>query len=703
MSRRTRLLLIVAGSVVGAAVLILVAVNLLISADWVRERVADRIKEQTGRELTVNGTTSLLFTPGPHVVITDAAFIDPEESAGTTDFSVARLVIDLTLTELLSRNVDAERIVLERPVVTLRLGDDDRDRKKPKAARTENPKPRRDVKLRDVRIEDGTVNIVYDDKDKAKRVEHITANFSLPTLTQPLTGSGKFEWKEQMVDFSFDLNSLADLRQKRPARLQFALDTPVLAARFDGSFLTRPDVTGQGSLSAKAHSIPSLLAWMREKPAAVTGIGDGELTSHVDWKKDEITFNNIRFALEHASGQGQAVLGLSGARPHVRAAFALDNLDLNPFLAGGRKPSASKSSTSAPPESGAPERSGRAQGESNTAMAPPPQPTASPASFDADVNLNVAKTRVFHLDLGPSSVGLAFRDGVLNATLGGMELYDGHASGTLVIDAAKPVTAFSGDFMLDGVQAKTFLSDAAQFNLLEGQTKLALQINGTGGTADEIKSSLQGQGNVAVSDGAIDGINLTEMIDSLGAGEIPELRQGPGAKTKFDELGGSFTIKNGIAETDNLTVKTQFLKIEAAGTVNIPQSTIDMVANPEVVAGAEGQNSANDLAGLSVPVRIQGPLDRPTIKPQIKELLADPEKAGKAVKQIGKALQKKFKGKPVGEAIGRFLGDIQVETRGEGGKKESKQAKPDSDAGTAEPGAAAEPQPADPDIERILR
>ena len=105
---------------------------------------------------------------------------------------------------------------------------------------------------------------------------------------------------------------------------------------------------------------------------------------------------------------------------------------------------------------------------------------ASPASFDADVNLNVRKTRVAHLEIGPSSLGLAFRDGVLNATLGGMELYEGHASGKLVLDAAKPVPAFTGDFLLDGVQAKPLLSDAAQFSLLEGRTKLNLQISGAG-------------------------------------------------------------------------------------------------------------------------------------------------------------------------------------------------------------------------------
>src|SRR5262245_7097467 len=143
MSRRNRLILIVAGSVVGVALLALLAVNLLISADWARDRVANRIREQTGRELTVNGTTALLFAPGPRVVITDAAFVDPEARAGTTDVSVGRLVIDLSLIELLSRNVDSERIVLERPVVTVRLGDDAKKAgPKPKQPKAENPNPK---------------------------------------------------------------------------------------------------------------------------------------------------------------------------------------------------------------------------------------------------------------------------------------------------------------------------------------------------------------------------------------------------------------------------------------------------------------------------------------------------------------------------------------------------------------------------------
>jgi uncharacterized protein involved in outer membrane biogenesis len=317
MRGRTRLLLIIGGTIIGVAVLALIAVNLLVSADWVRDRVASRIKEQTGRVLEVNGTTALLFVPGPRVVITDATFVDPEARAGTADFSVGRLVLDLSLMELMSREVDAERVVLERPVLTLRLGKDDRPKedkpKEPGVAKAPGDKPRRDVRLRDVRIEDGTVNIVYDEKGTEKRIEHIAANLSLPTLTAPFTGTGKFDWKEQTVDFNFGLTSLADLRQKRPAKLVLALDTPAIAARFDGSILTRPDFTGEGELSAKAHSIPSLLAWMREKPAAATAIGDGELSSHVAWKKGEIKIKRPKERSFHRTTAHNRFAAFSGS------------------------------------------------------------------------------------------------------------------------------------------------------------------------------------------------------------------------------------------------------------------------------------------------------------------------------------------------------------------------------------------------------
>jgi len=744
--RPVKLGLMIAGGIVGLLVLALVAVNLILSADWVQARVAARIKEQTGRDLTVNGSTMLLFTPGPHVVITDAKITDPDAEAGTADLSVAKLTLDLNFSELFSDRVDAERVVLVRPVLTVRLGDDARalrwggvDRKPSKTIRFAKaqaggvPKRRREVRLKDVRIKDGTVVIIYDEKDAraAKRIEHINAHLSLPTMADPLTGSGKFDWKDQTVDFSFEVTTPADLKAKRPARLLLALDTPAIAARFDGTVATEPSLVGQGRLSAKASSIPSVLAWMRETPAVSTAIGDGELASDVSWTKGEIVFSRLRFALEHASGQGQAVVALKSPRPHVRAALAFDHLDLNPFLgkakyraaAAAPEPKTDTPVPSSPAPAAAPKdgfaKSDAAEVEKAVA---PPAPTvtqavaprepaltampraarvAPPASFDADINLNVRKTRFGHLDIGPSSLGLVFRDGVMNATLGGMELYEGHARGTLVIDASKPVPAFTGDFRLEGVQAKPLLNDAAQFSMIAGRTKLTLNVSGEGEDADAIKSSLRGEGSVVVSDGSLEGIDITAFISALGAGDF-ELRQGPGAKTAFSDLGGSFTISDGIAETQNLKMLSPLLKVTAEGTVDLARSNLDILAHPEIIEGPEGNGGANNLAGLTVPVRIEGPLDHPRIKPQIGGVFANPDSASKTVNKIGEALEKKFKGKPVGEAIGRFLGNVQI--RGSGGKNAPKrppQAKAAPPPAEPEQGDADEAM--DPDLERILR
>jgi len=294
---------------------------------------------------------------------------------------------------------------------------------------------------------------------------------------------------------------------------------------------------------------------------------------------------------------------------------------------------------------------------------------------------------------------------VMNATLGGMELYDGHASGTLLIDASKPVPLFNGDFRLEGVQAKPLLSDAAQFSMIAGRTKLTLEVTGEGEDADEIKSSLRGHGSVVVSDGSIEGIDITAFISSLGEGDF-NLRQGKDQKTAFSDLGGSFTISDGIAETHNLKMVSPLLKVTAEGTVDLVRSNLDILAHPEIIEGSEGKSGANDLAGLTVPVRVEGPLDDPRIKPEIKGVFANPESAAKTVNQIGDALQKKFKGKPVGEALGRFLGNVQIgPRRGEKPAPKQRQAPPQAQAEPQadEPEQGDADEPMDPDLERILR
>ena len=108
--------------------------------------------------------------------------------------------------------------------------------------------------------------------------------------------------------------------------------------------------------------------------------------------------------------------------------------------------------------------------------------------------------------------------------------------------------------------------------------------------------------------------------------------------------------------------------------------TVDFLTQPEIVAGPKG--GSNALAGLSIPVRIEGPFAHPTFKPEIKGMFGGADQAGQTVRQLGDALQKKLKGKPVGEAIGRMLGSVRIGT--------DRQSPPDS-VEAPSPAAKAKP------------
>jgi AsmA protein len=741
-----KLLLKIGAGVIALLVLILVAVNMLISADAVRDRVAERVKEQTGRELTVNGSTSLLLMPSPHIVLTDVEIVDPENRAGA-DLKVERLALDVTFGQLFSREVDAKRVVMQHPVFTVRLkqqagGTEQRGDAGPLpekhaeaplrviAAGVAFAATRHDVMLDDVQIEDGTVRIIYDENGAERRIEKINAELSLPHLVDPLTAKGDFDWKGVRVGFDLNLNSPADL-ETRSARLDLALRTDVITANFGGNVATKPAFNAEGDLTAKSQSVPSVLAWLRKQPPTETAVGSGDLSSHIAWKPGEIDFTQTRFALSHATGQGQAVVTLKSPRPHLRAALALETLDLNPLLTGGVRAAPQGASEPAPqpadgtvaepaPSGGGGEKgdneraAGQSGGPADDGAAGSPEAASSngdrdvtadvaPAAFDADVNVNVRETKVLRMTVGPSSLSFSLHDGVLDATLGAMQLYDGQGSGKFTLDASKPVPTFTGNLSLDGVSAQPLLNGAAGFNLLAGTAKIELALNGTGSSSEEIKHSLAGHASIDMSDGSIEGVNLTELIQGVGAGNMPNLDQGPGAKTSFSELGGTFNIASGVAETHDIEMTSPLLHVTARGTVDMVTSSLDFLTQPEIVAGPEGKGGANDLAGISVPVRIEGPFDQPTFKPEIKDMFANPEQASRTINQIGDVLQKKFKGKPVGEAIGRILGGVRIgKDRDNGGGAPS--AKPRANQDNEQQASPDDSdQERDPDLDNILR
>jgi AsmA protein len=160
----------------------------------------------------------------------------------------------------------------------------------------------------------------------------------------------------------------------------------------------------------------------------------------------------------------------------------------------------------------------------------------------------------------------------------------------------------------------------AQRDQLDGKGDITLDVTAAGKTVNAMKKSLAGTAKVHLADGAIKGINLAEIIEKgrnlLGKSGGNSAAAGESAsdktrRTDFSELAASFQIKNGVAHNEDLDVKAPLFRLGGAGNIDIGESKLDYTAKASVVATSKGQGGKErtDLAGLTVPVHLTGPLD----------------------------------------------------------------------------------------------
>ena len=121
----------------------------------------------------------------------------------------------------------------------------------------------------------------------------------------------------------------------------------------------------------------------------------------------------------------------------------------------------------------------------------------------------------------------------------------------------------------------------------------------------------------------------------------------PGEKTPFSELAGTFTIANGVADNQDLRLVSTNLRVTGAGSFNLPARSLDYTVRPKIAnLNATTERAVINLSNVEIPVRIEGPWEKPNIS------VAGQEQILEAMKQIGKSL----KSQEVEDAIKGLLG-----------------------------------------------
>lgn len=694
------------------AVLGIAALAFLVPEETVREQVTSLVKEQTGRDLTIGGDISLAWFPNIGVKLGDVRISNPPGMKSGETLTVDTLTVDLKLLPLLGRRVEVDRFVLTKPVFNLLSDTQGRtnwDFEKKSAAfdgkglnselvqRQADAKTNvslaqagglgggivQDIRLGTVKIVDGTVTFTDERTGTSQNVGALNVSVIQPRLSDPLNAKGDLNWRGEKVTFEGGLDKVPALLRKQPSKARIKFGSPHADGSFDGQLQIATDVSASGALSASTKSVRSLAQWVGSPLPSGGGLGPASISGQLGLKAKTISFARAKLSLDNMKGSGQASVRLGGKRPLITASLALDKLDLNTYL-HGKPTKASPQRKSAPvpsaSKSGAPSagQSKSKEGQSLTDFieklgksgdkqsAPKPQVRAwSKRAIDlrglgtVDANIKLTTGAIFYqkIKTGQSALTAALNKGVLTADLTKLALYSGAGTGRVTLNGTSKVPAMAAVFNLKGVSALPLLKDASDFDWVSGRANIDVKLTGAGRSQKALVGDLQGNGRFAFADGAIEGINIPEMMRGLKLGKLDGWKRANREKTDFSELSASFTIQKGIAYNKDLKLIGPLVRMTGEGNVNIGRERIDYTALPRIVANLQGQGAVDDpKRGLAIPVRITGPWAKPKIVPDLDRLMRDPELAKDAVDKVGKALKKLKNKEDVNKLLQGVLG-----------------------------------------------
>ncbi|MBD1388383.1 AsmA family protein [Neiella sp. HB171785] len=604
-------LVYIVGGLFAALILAVVIFTAVFDPNDYKDEISNAVRDATGRELVIAGDIGWNLFPSFGLGLADVSFSNPQGFPEPTMASLKSLDVSVAVLPLLGGNLKVSHIAID------------------------------DVKLNFITLADGTDNLA----DLTSG-----ADSSQQAAPEEKQSGGKGLGSVELGAISITNIAInVDNRQlgtKQLAELKhFKLNQFVPGARSDASLaaLVRSDDTEielaiESAITiAKSFDLIELHELALDALMSGPSIPNGKLKQHVSGKGTinlagpTVDLDDIQIEVGSLTGSGWFKFRQQTV-PDIQVALTFDTLNVDEFtpVSNGESPEEAKKTPSDPD-------------------AEPDLSALKSINFDGDLTFN--KVLVAGLTVTNVKLHANLKDGVLDANPIHLDLYDGSANARAVLNAQQAVGSYRTEFSLKSVQALPLLTDLADLKMVSGNANFDMNIRGTGLSTNKLKSASAGSGNFVFADGALEGVNIAQLIRSAKALMKGEKAPEEEKKTDFSSLSGSFTLAKGVATNPDLKLASPLLRVNGQGSMNVVENTLDYTATTEIVATSKGQGGADadDLTGLKVPLKVSGPLDNLSYGVDFGEALKGEYKE--------KIEEKKEKGlKKLSDKLGGFLG-----------------------------------------------
>jgi len=592
-------------------------------------RLEAALEEALGREARVAPDLRIATLPTARIRTGEIVIANPAGFDGPHFARIASADLGVRLLPLLARRVEITSFVLEGADIRLQVAADGRPNwafegaAAPAPASAESPAPGGegagrpapsggpalgDLVLGDVRLAGASVSFRDLATGASYDASNIDAAATLRSLDQPMEARVTASVNGAPARFEGRIAPVRPLLEGGSTAISG--DARLGGARAEGSadvVLDGGGVSASGSLDARIDDVRALAALFSGAIDAPGPFGAAALSGAFSAEGASFSFRDAAFRLDDIAGEGEVGLDFSNDRPSVRLVARMEDLDLRPYLAA-------PGSDGAPSE---PDRrsGGSARGDDGAPAGWSEEPIDVSVLSAADVAFDLATGAILidGLSIDESALKGTIRNGVLEARLETLALYEGTGSARLGVDARGRAPKISVKAGLQGLNAAAFAAEALDLDAIEGRASFDIDMTATGASEKALVSSLEGAGSFQVADGALLGVDMGAAAEqaagvmdrtALEAASGLLSAAGEAKRTPFSALSATFAATGGVLAVSDIAMASERVSMTGAGTIDLPRRTSDLKLRAAYTKSGTG-------ASRSVPLFVGGPFENP--------------------------------------------------------------------------------------------
>jgi len=663
MSRYTSIFAAIIGGLVALFLIAAIAFFLFFDPNDFREEIAQAVKEETGRDLVIDGEVSLQLFPWLAVEVGHATLGNAEGFGDEPFAEFDRAELSVRIIPLLfSQEVAVGAAVLDALRLNLEVDSSGRSnwddfvsadggaQSVDGVATGTERVDGQSFEVSGVDINDASITYANRDTGEVYTLSGVNMKIGRVSGSEPVPASGSLHFDVQPAGLSGDievetviafdletglvrldgfslqgvteglansptslgirtagveLNTTEQTVQLQPIELR-ALDVEISADVQPFSYAGAIETTAAIKIAAfSPRSLMHLFDVPPPETADPSVLSSLAIEAQADIRESHASLSDIAIKLDDTTFTGGLTVPFDMSERHVLDLSA-DAIDLNRYMA--------------PPEEG----STVEEGES----APVEIPVDLIKPLNARGSLKIGRVLLGGLELEQVDLNLQTRDGQMRLHPMSASLFGGSYSGDISIDASGSVPVLSMNESVQGVDLASLAAAMFEQENITGTMSGNFKLSGVGKDMVEVQRTLNGSLSFELKDGTYEGTDIWYELRRARAVLKKETPPEPSlpARTSFTSVTATGVVTDGIMSNNDLVADLPFMQLTGNGDVDLPAGMVNyklrarVFAKPEVMEGATAEE-IEDLTKSVIPLEITGPLTAPKVRPDIEELL----------------------------------------------------------------------------------